>query len=274
MPGREANRYEQLIEHVFFDPPFGHRPGAAEVPFKREQLESAAVALGLKLPKNIGDILYAFRYRVPLPARILGTQPDGMEWVIEAQGRAQYRFALVPISRITPNPALVTIDIPDATPDIIGMYLLDDEQALLARVRYNRLIDTFLQVTAYSLQSHMRTHVKGTGQIEIDEVYVALDREGTHAVVPVQAKGGRDQLSVVQTKQDLAWAAAQFPGLACRAVSAQFMEGERIAMFELAMQDGSLRVVQERHYRLSPGEPVTPAGRRRDRPPGRRPGQG
>lgn len=256
MSGNETNRYKQLIEYVFFDPPYGYQPGTTEVPFVREQLESAAAQLGVKLPKNIGDILYTFRYRVPLPSRVLSTQPDGMEWVLESQGRAQYKFALVSVNRITPNPALITIEIPDATPEIIGMYSLNDEQALLARVRYNRLIDTFLQVTAYSLQNHMRTQVKGMGQLEIDEVYVALDREGKHFIIPVQAKGGKDQLSVVQTKQDLAWALARFPDLACRAVSAQFMDQERIAMFELTMHDGKICVVQERHYRLSAGDVV------------------
>ena len=91
------------------------------------------------------------------------------------------------------------IKIPDATPEIISAYALNDEQALLAKVRYNRLIDLFLGITANSLQNHMRTTVKGIGQIEIDEVYVALDRRGIQYVIPVQAKGGKDQLSVVQT---------------------------------------------------------------------------
>ena len=71
MSGHETNRYKQLIEHVFFDPPYGYVSGTTEVPFKREQLEAAAATLNIKLPKNIGDVLYAFRYRVPLPARIL-----------------------------------------------------------------------------------------------------------------------------------------------------------------------------------------------------------
>ena len=62
---------------------------------------------------------------------------------------------------------IAAIKIPDATPEIIAAYALgDDEQALLAKVRYNRLIDIFLGLTTYSLQNHLRTYVAGMGQIE------------------------------------------------------------------------------------------------------------
>lgn len=49
--------------------------------------------------------------------------------------------------------------IPNATPAIIAMYALSDEQALLAKVRYNRLVAVFTGVTCYSLQSHLRTAI-------------------------------------------------------------------------------------------------------------------
>ena len=66
----------------------------------------------------------------------------------------------------------MNINIPDGTPEIIRGYALDDEQALLAIVRYNRLIDIFLSLTTYSLQNHLRTTVLNIGQIEIDELYI------------------------------------------------------------------------------------------------------
>lgn len=96
------------------------------------------------------------------------------------------------------------------------------------------------------------------GQIEIDELYIGVDAYGAQYVVPVQAKGGRDQLGVIQTKQDIACCAEKFPDLICRPLSAQFMDGKRIAMFELAVQDEQVRVLQERHYSLVPAEQVTP----------------
>lgn len=251
----ETNRYKALVEHIFFDAAYGdYQPGKTSLSFAREDLEQAATALGLKLPKNLGDVIYSIRYRTPMPERVLATQPDGMEWIVEGAGRSLYRFRLVPINRVLPNPNLATIKIPDATPAIIGSYTLNDEQALLAKVRYNRLIDTFLGLTAYSLQNHLRTTVKGVGQIEIDEVYVGVDRHGVQYVMPVQAKGGSDQLSVVQSKQDMACCAEKFPGLVCRSISTQFMGDDRIAMFELTVEDDQVRIAEERHYRLVLGD--------------------
>jgi hypothetical protein len=180
-----------------------------------------------------------------------------MEWVIEGSGRALYEFRLVPINRIFPNESLVTIKIPDATPEIITSNSLSDEQALLARVRYNRLIDIFLGITTYSLQNHLRTTVKDLGQIEIDEVYVGIDRHGCQYIIPVQAKGGNDQLSTVQAKQDIACCAGKFPHLVCRAISAQFMDKSRIAMFELRQEsDGLVKIVDEKHYVLVPSDQI------------------
>lgn len=258
MPESEENRYKQLIERIFFGKSFGAYDGfQTQIPFEREDLIRAADELGIQLPRNLGDVVYAIRYRTQMPKNVLSTQPEGMEWIIEGEGRARYRFCLVRINRIVPRTDLITIKIPDATPEIIGNYALSDEQALLAKVRYNRLIDIFLGVTAYSLQNHLRTTVKGIGQIEIDEVYVGLDRNGAHYVIPVQAKGGNDQLSVVQAKQDMACCKEKFPALICRSVSAQFMDDSRIAMFELTVEDDHVLIVDERHYKLVPAENIS-----------------
>ncbi len=181
---------------------------------------------------------------------MLATQPGGMAWRIELAGRSLYKFVLGKESRIIPSPSLVKTEIPDATPELISVYALDDEQAVLAVVRYNRLIDIFLGITTYSLQNHLRTTVRGVGQIEIDELYVGIDSRGCHYVVPVQAKVGKDQISIVQTAQDIRACEEKFDGIRCRPVSVQFMPDKTIAMFELTFQDDDLRVVAERHYRL------------------------
>lgn len=248
---KALNRYGSLIEKVFFD---RYEDGAISLDFARKDLKGAATALDIELPDNLGDVLYSFRFRNALPAQIVATQPEGMEWVIELAGRALYKFSLVTANRVLPREDLVRIDIPDATPELIRAYALDDEQALLAIVRYNRLIDTFLGLTTYSLQNHLRTTVKGIGQIEIDELYVGLDKRGCHYVIPVQAKGGKDQIGIVQISQDIRFVEDKFPGMRCRAIAAQFMENEVIALFELTLQDDEIKVVEERHYRLVPAK--------------------
>lgn len=253
-PGR--NRYELLILTIFKN---RYRKGLVDFEFERSELETVAGKIGVSLPKNLGDLIYSFRYRRGLPGEILATETAGREWIIEPAGRARYRFRLAKISRIIPRTDKVAIKIPDATPEIISAYALNDEQALLARVRYNRLVDIFLGITTYSLQNHMRTTVKGMGQIEIDEVYVGVNKNGQQFVIPVQAKGGTDQLATVQTSQDIACCSEKFPGLACRPVSAQFMAGDVIAMFELTLQRGDVKVVEERHYCLVPSDQIQEA---------------
>jgi hypothetical protein len=79
---------------------------------------------------------------------------------------------------------------------------------------------------------------------------VGIDKNGRQFIVPVQAKGGKDKHGVVQTLQDITYCAEKFPNLICRAVSAQFMTEDRIAMFELVLQDNEIRVAEEKHYRL------------------------
>lgn len=244
-----ANRYQALIERIFQN---HWKKGMKEFEFPRTELETAAISLGFKSVKNIGDVPYSFRYRNKLPESILKTEPEGLEWIIVGAGKGRYRFKLVKEIRIVPRQDLVRISIPDATPEIIRAYALDDEQALLAIVRYNRLIDTFLGLTSYSLQNHLRTTVDGIGQIEIDELYIGLDKHGCHYVIPVQAKGGKDHIGIVQTTQDITFAEQKFPGLRCRAIAAQFMNGGIVALFELTLQEEEVRIVQERHYKLVP----------------------
>ena len=248
------SRYQKLIEKVFFD---GYKKGKKVVPFDRDELISSAKALGIDVPKNLGDVIYSVRYRTPMPESIIKTATGKQEWVIQGAGRAKYEFRLVKINRILPNENLITIKIPDSTPEIVLTNALSDEQALLAKVRYNRLIDVFLGVAAYSLQNHLRTSVEGIGQIEIDEIYVAVDSNGRQYVLPVQAKVGKDELGVVQTSQDIACCAVKYPHLICRAISTQFMEEDLIAMFELTVENDQVKVVREKHYRLVPGKDIS-----------------
>jgi hypothetical protein len=251
----QVNRYLAIIEKIFFD---HYKPGATVLPFARIEIETAAADLGIKLPKNLGDVVYSLRYRTAFPERVLATQPKGREWIIDGIGRSQYAFKLVAVTRIRPSETLATIAVPDATPELIRAYALDDEQALLAIVRYNRLIDTFLGLTTYSLQNHLRTTVSGV-QIEIDELYIGLDKHGCHYVIPVQAKGGTDQIGIVQTTQDVRYATQKFPGMRCRPIAAQFMAGGVVAMFELTLQNDEVKVAEERHYRLVPASELDPA---------------
>ncbi len=241
------NLYAQLLEKVFFK---HYREGDVTVTCRRDEFADVARTLGVRLPKNLGDILYSFRYRVPLPDAILQKALPGLEWIIRPAGKSVYQFALVPFATVVPASGLVQTKVLDATPELIKMYALNDEQALLARLRYNRLVDIFTGLTCYSLQNHLRTTVPAMGQVETDELYVGLDRHGAHYALTVQAKGGRDKIGVVQIEQDFALCEAKYPQLIPRPLAAQFMADDVIALFEFTRASDGIRVAAEKHYHL------------------------
>jgi hypothetical protein len=251
----QPNRYSQLLERVFFQ---RYTEGAREVDFLRDDIVAAATELGLKLPKNLGDVIYSFRYRADLPGSVMAKAPAGESWIILPAGMSKYRFLATAIATVGPRPGLAETKIPDSTPGLIGMYALTDEQALLAKLRYNRLIDIFTGVTCYSLQNHLRTTVSDLGQVETDEIYVGVNRQGAHFVIPVQAKRGNDQISIVQIWQDWRMCQEKFQHLVCRPIAAQLLNDDLVAVFEFEPAEKLLRIRSEKRYRLVPKELVLP----------------
>jgi hypothetical protein len=251
---KDSNRSSKLIETIFNQ---YYKKNLREVPFRREDLISTAKKLGIKLPKNLGDVIYSFRYRAALPQSVRKRAPKGKEWVIRPTGKARYEFSLTTMSRILPNHLLAETKIPDATPGIIAKFAVNDEQGLLTKLRYNRLIDIFTRITCYSLQNHLRTTVPEMGQVETDEIYVGVDQRGAQYVFPVQAKGGTDQLGVVQIEQDFALCENKFPQLICRPIAAQFIENNLIALFAFEEGENGVAICDEKHYRLVPPEQMT-----------------
>jgi len=241
------NTYAQIIAHIFQQ---HYQPGVREIFFTRPDLIAAAQIMDLHLPKNLGDIVYSFKFRYSLPQSIAESAPPGLEWTLQQAGISRYVFKLVPPLNAVPNPSLLRVKIPDSTPGLVSMYAQNDEQALLARIRYNRLLDIFVRAACYSLQNHLRTAVRGLGQIETDELYVGVGVSGTQFVFPIQAKSTRDKLGEAQIRQDLALCTERFPSLVARPIGAQWLEPSVLAMFEFVLVDGDIRIAAEKHYQL------------------------
>jgi hypothetical protein len=250
----KPKNYDQIIEKIFFK---HYKEGDVEVAWDRDEIGTAAAELGIPAPKNFGDVPYSFRYRAALPDSIKSKAPEGATWVIRSVGRSRYKFVASVIQEIVPNPLLTVTKVPDSTPGLVAKYSKGDEQALLVRLRYNRLLDVFTGVTCYSLQNHLRTTVEDMGQVETDEIYVGVDRRGAHYVFPVQAKGGKDRQNVVQIEQDLAVCAEKFPKLIARAIAAQFMTDDVIALFAFEDTEEGVRIAAESHYKLVPHAEIT-----------------
>jgi hypothetical protein len=167
------SKYDKVINQVFHN---NYQKGATRVAFDREELAQACDALKINRIKNLGDIPYSYRFRKELPSEIKAKAPKNTEWIITGTGIGSYEFRQASPGKIEPTSNRHRIKIHDATPEIVKCYAPGtDEQALLTKVRYNRLIDTFSGLTCYSIQNHLRTTIKGVGQIEIDEVYLGIN---------------------------------------------------------------------------------------------------
>lgn len=247
-------KYEQIIEWVFNK---NYQPGRIRVDFKREELAKASEALGFERIKNLGDIPYSFRFRSELPDNIQHTASGEAEWIIIGAGIGEYQFRLAAPGKIQPNPHIKLVKVPDATPEIVRHYAPGkDEQALLTRVRYNRLIDIFTGITCYSIQNHLRTTVSDIGQVEVDEIYVGINKRGTHFVLPCQAKSPGDRFGIVQVIQDIALCRERYPNAICKPIALQFINDNSVAILELAVTEENellkLVIVEEKHYELIP----------------------
>ncbi len=192
-----------------------------------------------------------------LQERITSREKGMTNTKIHSSERRKHQFPKSRICPITPSPMYAKMMVLDSTPQIIRQYALDEKQALLAILRSNRLIDAFLHLTCYSIQSNLRSAVRGMGQIKTDEIYIGLDQQFRKFIIPVQARGKNERISEAQIEQDIAVCKARFPALVCRSVAAQFIENDVIALFEFVRSEHTIVVREERHYRIVPNEKLS-----------------
>lgn len=256
-----SRKYEQIIEWVFAR---NYQSGNVRVPFTRDELVQASEQLGIDRIKNLGDIPYSFRFRRQLPQAIQSMAPENSEWIIVGTGIGEYLFRLASPGKIQPTLHYLPIKIPDATPEIVRQYAPGtDEQALLTRARYNRLIDIFTGLACYSIQNHLRTTVSDIGQVEVDEIYVGINNRGTHFILPCQAKSPGDSFGIAQVMQDIALCNERYPMAICRPIALQFAAEDRVSLLEMAVIEENdvlmLNVVDQKTYQLVPRTEITTA---------------
>ena len=101
--GKRENRYSDLLADIFAK---HYRSGMTSLKFMREEIGTSATKLGIVLPKNLGDLIYSFRFRTKLPHSISDKAAKGFEWVIELAGRAKYRMIQRKVIGLTQLPDL------------------------------------------------------------------------------------------------------------------------------------------------------------------------
>lgn len=258
-PMSPENRYLQIMRRLFEE----KYSGEEGFEWNRQDIKRIASDLGIEAPKNLGDNVYSIRHgRQDLPPEIKSLAPQGRTWLLLPNGKSDYRFVLAERSFLELDYSKLSIKIPDSTPQIVARYAKDDEQAVLARIRYCRLVDIFMRLASFQLQSHMRTtvsHFKGA-QTELDEIYVGVDANGTQFVIPIQAKGEHERIGVVQVITDHYACTEKFPQMIARTVLAKTVRTEEsegfgkiftIALIEASVDESyNVRKVREEHFKL------------------------
>lgn len=241
----QENAYDQLLVSIFKNK---WRSGLNELTFTKDDLIDVAASLGLRI-KNLADVLYTYRSRRPFPAHIA----EKGNWIIAAKGSGKYAFVKVTQAAIVEVPSTLKLfPIPYAVPEIVAMNLANDEQGLLTIARYNRLLDVFTGLACFHLQSHIRTHVKGHGQIEVDELYVGVDKDGRGYVLPVEGKVVGESLGIDKAVGLTHFASTKFPNLTCRPIAVLRQAHDIIACveFEPAHDISKVSVLDIRRYQL------------------------
>jgi hypothetical protein len=142
--------------------------------------------------------------------------------------------------------------IPYAVLEIVAHNLARDEQGMLTMVRYNRLLDVFTGVACFHLQSHIRTHLRSHGQVEIDELYVGVDKDGQGFVLPIAAKEEGEKLGLDKAVALTLFARARFPKLMCRPIGIlrRGLQQFDFVEFEPAEELSKVVVLEMRRYQL------------------------
>ena len=229
--------------------------GAKIVTFSLEEVRSELLAAGL-LARNAPDLIYRMKSRTVLPEEITSR---GFR-ILEITSRGQYAL-MVGDSTLIEYPEVVGVtDIPDRTPRAVRRLLGEDfgstdEQGFLSVLRYNDLFTHFLQMQVFHFKSHVRKSVPGAGQVEIDDVHIALaDGDGGRVtLVPVEAKAKDDPVNRVQIAMQVKYARHAFPALPVRPLTVKLFEDGLILFMEFnpSIIATELEIVRSAHYRLA-----------------------
>ncbi|MFQ5881050.1 MAG: hypothetical protein ACE5I9_01075 [Candidatus Methylomirabilales bacterium] len=112
--------------------------------------------------------------------------------------------------------------------------LRQDEQSLLTLVLYNRLVDIFTGLTCFHIQNHYRSFVADMGEVELDALYVGVDKTGTLFVLPIEAKSRAEgeMIGRIQVSQMAKLVRQDFADLRRRILAIKALSDGTISMVE------------------------------------------
>ena len=242
------SQYDEVIQEVFVR---HFQPGSERLTFEKDELAEICMKHGITV-RNIPDIIYTYRVRRMLPAKILATG----YWAIEPAGRGFYVFRKLrnPPRFEIPLNDFASIEIYNAIPEVVDGLLRQDEQSLLTRLLYNRLVDIFAGLTCFHIQNHYRSFVTDMGEVEIDALYIGVDKSGSLFVIPIEAKsqGESEMIGRIQILQMTRLVRQDFGELNRRILAVKTLRDNTIAAIEFNDADDpdDIQIISVSRYRL------------------------
>jgi len=246
--GAENTQYDEVVLRLFQR---YHQPGLKRLVFEKDEIEEVCQELNIKV-RNIPDIPYTYRVRRELPKEITETG----YWAIESAGKSAYAFILLE------NPPRFDIRFQDyepiniynAIPEIVDGYLRRDEQSLLTKLLYNRLIDIFCGLTCFHIQNHYRSFVNNIGEVELDAVYVGVNKSGDLFVIPIEAKSqsDNDMIGRIQISQMAQLVKQDFPDSIYRILAVKELADKTIGIVEFNDKNDpdEIKILSVSRYKL------------------------
>jgi hypothetical protein len=146
------------------------------------------------------------------------------------------------------------ISIFNAIPEVVDGLLRHDEQSLLTKILYNRLIDIFAGLTCFHIQNHYRSFVDNIGEVELDAIYVGVSKAGELFVIPVEAKSqaDSDMLGRIQISQMAQLVKQDFPQLARRILAVKELFDGTVGIVEFNDRDDpdEIKILSVARYKL------------------------
>lgn len=155
------------------------------------------------------------------------------------------------------NPSLnkSRIRVPDAMPDLLRDYAINDRQKHFAFVRYNFILPLFCGVVCWHLQSNvLRDQLPGRkSRVLMDEIYVGIDQYGAHHAILLVAFD--DAVAGSQhCRNALMFLRDRFPHAHHKLIAIESIGENALALFALEAKDRNVVIAYERHFEVVSAE--------------------
>jgi hypothetical protein len=124
----------------------------------------------------------------------------------------------------------------------------------VTRVLYNRLIDIFTGLTCFHIQNHYRGFVEGMGEVELDALYVGIDKTGKLYILPIEAKSQaeNEMIGRVQISQMAKLVRQDFANLDRRILAIKYLKDGTIVIIEFddQVEPDDFKIVSVSRFRL------------------------